>query len=415
MSGRDTPEADVVIVGGGPAGAATAWFLAARGVDVLLLDRAHFPRDKVCAEYLSPEASRVLDAMGVLSKVENAGGTQLAGMLVRAPSGESFRGHFAGAHGFRGFRDSGLALRRTILDSILLDHARAAGVRVREGTRVVDVTAARGRATGVLIAESDGARVRIGARLVIGADGLRSIVSRRLGLARRSRWPSRIALVGHYTGVGGVGEVGEMHVDQHGYLGVAPVGRGVVNVAVVVPAARAKEIAGARSEFLEEWIEDRPHLRERFAGARLVSPARATGPFASAVRRAWSPGAALVGDAADFFDPFTGEGIYAALRGGELLSGFVCEALAAAPAGAGADASLAAYDRARRAEFGGKWKLERLVGTAVAFPAIMNRAVRALSRRKDLADLFVGAAGDFVPPAEVLRLSNLRYLIASGS
>ena len=413
MSERREVDADVIVVGAGPAGASTAWFLASQGADVLLLDRARFPRDKICSEYLSPQGSRILQAMGVLAKVEDAGAAQLAGMMVRAPSGQSFRGHFAGAHGFRGFRDSGLALRRTILDSILLDQARAAGARVREDNRVVDlVRDGAGRVSGVVVSDGTGQRTTIGARLVVGADGLRSIVSRRLGLARRSRWPSRIALVAHYSGVAGMGQLGEMHVDRSGYLGLAHVGGGLINVAIVVPVSRAKELAGARAEFFEEWIDDRPHLRERFACARQVTPVRATGPFASAVRRAWAPGAAVVGDAADFFDPFTGEGIYAALRGGEMLSSFVLESLAAAPGGE--DAPLAAYDRARRAEFGGKWKLERLVGTAVAFPRMMNRAVRVLSRRSDLADLFVGAAGDFVPAAEVLRLSNLRFLLAPG-
>lgn len=413
MSERREVDADVIVVGAGPAGASTAWFLASQGADVLLLDRARFPRDKICSEYLSPQGSRILQAMGVLAKVEDAGAAQLAGMMVRAPSGQSFRGHFAGAHGFRGFRDNGLALRRTILDSILLDQARAAGARVREDNRVVDlVRDGAGRVSGVVVSDGTGQRTTIGARLVVGADGLRSIVSRRLGLARRSRWPSRIALVAHYSGVAGMGQLGEMHVDRSGYLGLAHVGGGLINVAIVVPVSRAKELAGARAEFFEEWIDDRPHLRERFACARQVTPVRATGPFASAVRRAWAPGAAVVGDAADFFDPFTGEGIYAALRGGEMLSSFVLESLAAAPGGE--DAPLAAYDRARRAEFGGKWKLERLVGTAVAFPRMMNRAVRVLSRRSDLADLFVGAAGDFVPAAEVLRLSNLRFLLAPG-
>ncbi len=411
MSGRGARDADVIVVGAGPAGSSTAFFLAERSADVLLLDRARFPRDKVCSEYLSPEASRILEAMGALEKVETAGAARLAGMMVRAPSGESFRGHFAAAHGFRGFRDTGLALRRTVLDSILLDQARAAGARVREDTRVVDlVRDDHGRVGGVVVANDEGRRDTITARLVIGADGLRSIVSRRLGLARRSRWPSRIALVAHYAGVAGMGEVGEMHVDRRGYLGLAPVGDGLINVAIVVPVSRAKELAGARAEFFEEWIDERPHLRDRFAGARQVTPVRATGPFASAVRRAWAPGAAVVGDAADFFDPFTGEGIYSAMRGGEMLSEFALESLAS---GSG-DAPLAAYDRARREEFGGKWRLERLVGTAVAFPRMMNRVASVLSRRKDLADLLVGAAGDFVPPAEVLRLAHLRLLLAPG-
>ena len=413
MSGAQTLDAEVIVVGAGPAGSATAFFLAAQGVDVLLLDRAAFPRDKICSEYISPQASRILDAMGALDKVEAAGAARLSGMMVRAPSGLSFRGRFVGAHGFRGFRDDGLALRRTILDPLLLERARSAGARVREQARVADVTRDEaGRATGVVVTNAAGERTTLRARLVIGADGLRSVVSRRLGLARRSRWPGRIALVSHHSGVAGMGDVGEMHVDREGYFGLAPVGDGVINVALVVPVARAKDIAGAREDFFEEWIDDRPHLRERFAGARRVTPVRATGPFASAVRRAWAPGAAVVGDAADFFDPFTGEGIYTALRGGELLSSFVLESLAA-PAGR-ASAPLAAYDRARRAEFGGKWRLERLVGAAVTFPVMMNRAVRVLSRRQDLADLFVGAAGDFVPPREVLRLSNLGLLLVPG-
>lgn len=405
--------ADVIVVGGGPAGSSTASFLASQGVDVLLLDRAVFPRDKVCAEYLSPEASRILQTMGALDEVERAGGAQLAGMVVRSPSGESFRGHFAGAHGFRGFRDTGIALRRTLLDSILLERAKAAGARVQEGMRVLDLTRdGSGRATGVTAAGADNERVTIAGRLVIGADGLRSIVSRRLGLARRSRWPSRIALVAHYSGVHGMERVGEMHVDRRGYLGLAPVGGGVTNVAIVVPVSRAKDIAGSRTEFFEEWIDERPHLRDRFAAATRVTEVRATGPFASAVRRAWSPGAAVVGDAADFFDPFTGEGIYAALRGGEMLSTFALESLNAQTQRR--DAPLRAYDRARRAEFSGKWKLERIVGTAVAFPRMMNRVVRVLASRRDLADLLVGAAGDFVPPREVLRVSKLRLLFAPG-
>ena len=138
---------------------------------------------------------------------------------------------------------------------------------------------------------------------------------------------------------------------------------------------------------------------------------RATGPFASQARRAHAPGAALVGDAADFFDPFTGEGMYSALRGGELLAPFAAEAARSLdgvhPDERRATRALAAYDAARRREFRGKWTVERLIGLSVAHPALINRAARALSRRRDLADLLVGVAGDIVPPAAVL---NARYL-----
>ena len=403
--------AEVVVVGGGPAGAATAWWLARAGIDVVVLDKARFPRPKPCSEYMSPQASRLLEEMGVLAEIENAGAAQLAGMVIRAPNGALLRGVFAGAHRWRGHRDRGLSLQRTLLDPILLDAARRAGARVIEGARVQDVILDRaGRASGVSLANSDGTMTALSARLVIGADGLRSVVARRLGLTRMSRFPRRIALVTHYAGIGGMGELGEMHVERDGYLGVADVGNGLANVAVVIPASRADELSAGTEAFLERWIASRPQLRDRFAGATRATPLRTTGPFASRARRAWAPGAALVGDAADFFDPFTGEGIYAALRGGELLAPYAVAALEARSP-LGERTALEAYDRARRHEFGGKWLVERMIGTAVAFPALLDRAASVLSRRPAMADLLVGVTGDFVPASAVLNPAFLARLL----
>ena len=400
-------DADVIVVGGGPAGASTAFALARAGVNVLILDRERFPRDKPCAEYLSPQASRILHAMGVLADVESRGASQLAGMIVRAPSGRQLRGDFAGRHRFRGFRDRGLAIRRRVLDEMLLNAARGAGARVLEGTRVTDVRRdARGRTDGVAITSDTGAR-GLSAPLVIGADGLRSIVGRRLGLIRAGRFPRRIALVSHWRGIAEIGEHGEMHVERDGYVGLAPVDDGLINVAIVIPAARAGTIGGDRAEFVSEWLTRRAHLVRRFARAVRASPVVATGPFNVRARRAWAPGALLVGDAADFFDPFTGEGIYAALRGGEIAATAALRALAHPSS----DDASREYEQTRRAEFRGKWMVERLVGTAVAFPPLIERAAATLSRRKDLADLFVGVTGDFVPAREVLRPGYLMALL----
>ena len=394
-------DAEVIVVGGGPAGASTASALARAGVDVLVLDRATFPRDKICAEYLSPQASRILSDMGVLDEVESTHPAHLAGMRVRAPNGVFADGKFASNHGFHGFRDKGLAIRRTILDEIVLRGAQTAGARVEESMRVTDLARnGSARVTGVTVLAGDGQQRTLHARYVVGADGLRSVVGRRLGLLKTSRfWPRRIALVAHYTKVQGVTDMGEMHVDYDGYFGIVDVGHGQMNVAVVVPMARAQKI-GDKTEFFERWIAARPHLAERFVGSERITPVRATGPFATASRRAWAPGAALVGDAADFFDPFTGEGMYAALHGGEILAPFLAEALHR-------DVReerdiLSGYDTARKREFGGKWTLERIVGMAIAYPYFLNNAAKILSRRPDMADLLVGVAGDFIPPKVVL-------------
>ena len=408
-------DAEVIVVGGGPAGATTAWMLARAGVDVLVLDRARFPRDKPCAEYVSPQASRLFAEMGVLDQIEAGGAAQLSGMIVRSPSGVSFRGDFASGHGFRGFRDRGLALRRSVLDAILLRQAESAGARVAEEVLVTDIVRdAGGRVTGVATRRSAPSTEAapdavVSARVVVGADGLRSVIARRLGLARARRWPRRVAFVTHYTGVGGMGSAGEMHVEREGYLGLADVGHGQTNVALVVPARAAHGVGAARGEFLTSWVE-RSHLAARFRSATRIAPVRATGPFAAQSRAAWVSGAALVGDAADFFDPFTGEGIYAAMRGAELLTPYLYEAVRSTTARA-SDVALAAYDRCRRAEFRGKWLIERAVGAVVSCPPLLNRVARVLAARRDLADLLVGVTGDFVPPGEVLRAGYLMQLL----
>ncbi len=408
-------DAEVIIVGAGPAGSSAAHFLARAGVDVLLLDRARFPRDKPCAEYLSPQASRILQAMDALEAVEGAGAARLAGMRVRAPDGTELHGEFVANHGFRGFRDRGLALRRDRLDALLLDRARAAGARVQEGVPVRDVERdSAGRVTGVVVQEQSGGSRVLRAPLVLGADGLRSVIARRTALAHHGRWPRRVALVTHYRNVAGMGDCGEMHVFADGYVGLADVGLGLSNVALVVPARQARAMAGDAAGFLDRFIARIPHLAARLTNAERVTTVRAVGPFNWRARRAWAPGVALVGDAADFFDPFTGEGIYTALRGGELLVPFV-QAAVRASRGRDADAALREYDVARRNEFRGKWAVERAVGIAVAWPMLINRAARALAQRKDMADLLVGVTGDFVPAREILRAGFVWRLLTSRS
>jgi flavin-dependent dehydrogenase len=407
-------DAEVIVVGAGPAGSATAYFLASQGHEVLLLDRAAFPRDKPCAEYLSPEAARVLDAMGVLDRLESGAVARLEGMAIRAPySGTEALGNFQSASGYRGYRDYGLALRRTVLDSVLVAAATRAGARLEQRSYVCEVLEEQGTVTGVRVRSEGGLQGTLRASLVIGADGLRSVTARRSRLGSQGRWPRRMALVAHYEGVDGMRPLGEMHILEQGYLGVAPVGGRLANIALVLPACRMPGLPGAKAQFLEERLRAIPALARRLTRARRVGPVLAVGPFNWRARRAVRPGLALVGDAADFFDPFTGEGIFAALSGGELLAQFAHEALRT-PSTSQSYMALQAYDRTRRQRFASKWKLERAIGIAVAAPSLIEFVIRALARRRQLADLLVGACGDFIPADMVLRPGYLFALLAGG-
>ena len=417
---------DAIVVGAGPAGATTALLLARAGASVLLMDRARFPRDKACSEYLSPATTDILERLGegILDAVEGAAHAKLYGMKVVAPGGAAMCGRFRG-----GSQPYSFALPRTTFDTILLAAAARAGAQVSDSTTVEDLVWDRGAVAGVVMRSRNGQRVTCNARVVVGADGLRSVVARRLGLIRSSP-PRRVAFTAHVADVAGMDGVGELHVGERGYVGLGPVGGDITTVALVVPLAAVRRSRAEGRDFRRDFFAelDRfPGLAGRFDPRRLVRDVLATGPFAQWSRTAVAPGggAVLVGDAADFFDPFTGQGIYAALRGAELAAACLIPALARGVSGADPGrkpgvgetsgplptTALKAYRRARRREFGGKWLLERLIGLGVGWPALTDRVVRRLAARPDLADLLVSATGNIVPARRVLRASVLPQLL----
>jgi menaquinone-9 beta-reductase len=390
---------DVLVVGAGPGGSAAAAHFARAGFTVTAVDRAAFPRDKACSEYMSPEAVRLLDRLGVVAELEALGAAPLHGTHVIGARGNRLHGRFVRA-GVAPFRPTGLSLARCRLDDALVRAARSAGAEVLERTAVEALLYERGAVAGALVRDADGRRRAIRARLTLGADGLRSLVARRLG-PRRYGAPRRLAFVAHVDGVDGMGDSAEMHVGGRGYVGLNPLGGGRTNVALVVPAGRGGEARGRAEEFFLETLRAFPGLHERLAGGRLARRVLATGPFAAWSGTVTADGAALLGDAADFFDPFTGEGIYSALRGAELLAetaGPLLERRGPVTA-----AGLAGYRRARRRAFAGKWAVERLIGYGMLFPTLFDHAVERLGRRAGMADTLIGVTGDFVPARRVLN------------
>lgn len=373
--------------------------LAARGHRVLVVDRAVFPRDKPCSEYLSPAAVDQLEQLGVVDDLIAAGAQPLLGTRVIGRKGVTLTGSFMRMPA--GALRRGLAVARMTLDARLVRAAREAGAQVREATSVDELLYENGAVAGAVVRDRKGNRSIIRSRIVIGADGLRSAVARRIG-RRRHLPPSRLAFVAHIGGVTGLDGHAEMHVGPGGYVGLNRIATGeTANVALVVPARIASEARGRVQQFFFEQLEHFPGVAGRVRRDSIVREVLVTGPFAAWSGRTVVDGALLIGDAADFFDPFTGEGIYSALKGAEMAATAVDQALgmdsAVIPA-----SRLRSYQVARKTAFLGKWAVERLVGYGMYAPALFNRAVRKLGER-GLADTFVGVTADVLPARMVLN------------
>jgi flavin-dependent dehydrogenase len=387
---------DVIVVGGGPAGSATALRLARAGARVTLLERSCYPRHKSCAEYMSPGVVRELHRLGIGSVVERAAGARLDGFRVVA-RGRCFEGRFAGAPAGDAPR-YGLGIPRAVLDEILARVAADAGAELREGVRVTGLLWDGDRVAGVRTL-AGGAMAALHAPLVVGADGLRSVVARRLDALEQRPRMSRIALVGHVAGIDGLSGLGEMHLGVDGYCGVAPLGDGIANVAMVLRDAAAR-VRGRPEACFWEFLHSLPGLAGRLDRAALVRPVLATGPLSFRARCLSAAGVLLVGDAGGFYDPFTGQGVHRALVSAALAARIAREALTAGDLSA---ERLRAYDRRRRATFRGTHAVEWLVQQFIWRPALFDRAAHRLAADRRMADTLVGVTGDIVSPARVLN------------
>jgi flavin-dependent dehydrogenase len=376
---------DVLIAGAGPAGSIAATLLARAGARVLVLDRARFPRDKLCGDSLNPGSLALLRRLHLSAWID-AHGIPIDGMIVTGPGGVRVDGRYPPGV-------LGRSVSRRDLDYALIGEALRAGAHLEEGVAVrrADVRT-RGRAQvpsacGLVVSSGRG-ETTVPARVVIAADGRRSAVAFGLGLARHPVRPRRWAIGAYFDGVSGTSSVGEMHIRSGTYVGVAPLSGGLTNACLVAPAATIGRSRHAETVLLGAIRQD-PQLRDRFARARLVTSPTVLGPLAVETGTPDVTGLLLAGDAAGFIDPMTGDGLHFAMRGAELAAEAALEILATGRT----DAHLALAER-RRAVFARKWRFNRLLRRIVDTPAAVRAAAWGAAIAPSVLQAVIRTAGD---------------------
>jgi len=371
-------DADVVVVGAGPAGSATALLLARRGHHVVIVDRARFPRPKPCGEYLNPGAVEVLDRLG-LGTVVGATGPTLSGMFIAGADGTAVWAPFPSGRG--------RLVARVRLDHALLKEAARAGADVIEECRVETVTPGP---TPAVSGRRGSRPIRLIGRLVIGADGLRSAVARRTG-ALEAAAHAHYTVGAHFEHLQVLEPRGDLHLGEGWYAGAALHGNGAGNVVVALPRTSFPQAGGDPEAAFTHACASLPVLRQIMRGARRISPFVSVGPLGYTRRRAVDEGILLVGDAAATINPMTGEGIFMALRGAELAAEAADRALRQ---GATSRRALGVYERARSATFRDTWMASRLLQWIIRHPALASFLFRRLADDPRLASRLLGVVSD---------------------
>ncbi len=397
---------DVAVVGGGPAGAIVAGLVAAAGHEVTLLERSRAPRWRACGVFSSPASVRALHGIGLGSAEVSAATLPIPAMRVETAAGTTFRLTY-GDDG--SLRNPAVGYDRAVLDGALLDFAAARGAVVQRGAAVAEVAFGGGRGPVRLTVRGPTGEERVDARVVVGADGIRSLVARTAGVARRSRLGTRVGLTFHVADPRpDAPRDARMVVLRGAYCGLAPVPGGRVNVGIVLAgrswrAALARDGAASVCDRVLRSVAATADDPIVWAAQDHCDAIAGAAPLAHRVTRRAGPDWLLVGDAAGFLDPFTGEGLHRAIVSARLGAAAIDGHLG------GDQEALRAYDRTFGAGFAAKDLVTAVVQAFLARPAAFEYAARRLAGRGAVRETMGLVMGDLAPARRAL---DPRFLAA---
>ena len=400
----NTPDSDVLIVGAGPSGSALAGLLARSGLEVTVVDRQEHPRPKPCGELLNPGAVAALDRLGLLDAVIDLAPARIDGWRLRSDHGPFTAGRYGDAFG--------LSAPRAALDQVLAHTAVERGARLESG---IGVRAVRTDEKGWPVAETieaDGTRGTRTARLIVGADGLRSLVRSTVGAARRPPRLRKVSLTARVAGAMAEDRLGTIHLSEGRAVGISPVSedRTLWNTTVVIEAARGREVSEDPRSFVAETLRSLPI--EWSTAPEIVAGPWASGPFDRPTRSPIGRGVLLAGDAAGYFDPLTGQGLYRAFRSAELAAPVVLNALRTREVPTAR--SLRPYARSLRRTLRPGRSVQWIVEQVVSRSRLRDPVLGTLARTTPTIDRLIRVTGDHTPVRTLLAPRALAALAGTA-
>lgn len=373
---------DVVIAGGGPAGASCAIHLAAQGASVLLAEQKRFPRPKLCGEFISPECLGHFERLGVMERMVMASGAQLTETVFYSERGSSVS---VPSSWFNEGERGALGLSRAEMDARLLERAREAGVMVLEEAQASHLILEKGSVCGLQL-KSMGERsaLRVRALITIDATGRASALARHAAngaksrpdaRARKSRAPM-VAFKAHLVDARPHSGHCEIYFYRGGYGGLSQVENGLSNLCFI---ARSRDVRACGSDpvrVMREVVCSNERARATLAHARAESSWLSVA-LDSFGRRAVVPqrGLLSIGDAASFIDPFTGSGMLMALESGEIAARAISRHLGPLRKGEGLDELAQDYRALYAARFNGRLRICSLLRRAAFIPGLAATAI----------------------------------------
>lgn len=404
--------AEVVIVGAGPAGSTTAAALASRGVDVLLLDKASFPREKTCGDGLSPRSVEVLRQLGLLSQVEAAGAMRIQGIRIYAPSGDYFETSFQDLPG--NLPAFGMTIPRRTLDALLLDHARANGARFIGDFRVESLLRDDRNAQGSVIGVRGrhcGEPVTVKAMLTCLATGAAMPLVQEAGLLNAVP-PIIRAARSYFVKAAEVSPFFSFFFDREflpGYGWIFPLAGDRANVgAGYSPTGRFRRRVISPQRLHEHLINQNARVQQELAGASQAGSAKSY-PLRNdfSTMRTQGDGVLVVGEAAGLVNPINGEGVDYALESGLMAAETAAQALLHGDLSC---ARLEVYGRRLRERYLASFYFLSKMRDWYIREWVVNLIVRKSSYRPELRLLFINAALGLIDPREGVSLRMLRNI-----